>query len=638
MLKKLLFLGSLVLLSKTLFAAAPPNLDSLKQAVIGMPDDSLKYEALIKITELLSSGDEAEIYGRKALHLAKKLNKIQWQGSAYQRLAFCHTYDEMDKKIAYLDSATIIFNRLEDWEGLAWVYNARALMFMDYGSLEECKEAFQKAYNYFLKTGNQNNQAIMLNNLGVILNMANEPQEAIKHLNQALDFRLAEVPERPLQIGRLYFNLGDAAKLSSNLNLAVDYYLKAYQYRKKANHVAGISESLVGLANIIYEAAEQQEDTMVMLHKIQALNMPHSYALLDSALAMPSTSNRIGFKYQILNVRRRRQLLYNNYAQAYQLLWEQKKIDEEQKLSESSLSAFADLKNKYEQERLKTRLLEEEIINRKKQSQVNLLLFFLGIVMSILVTGFISYQNRIKANRLELAMKQQKLVEVKQEQQIIAMRSMLEGQEKERARIARDLHDGLGNLLSTLKVNVGSLHISFNDNLMEKTYVKASEMIDEACTEVRKIAHAMMPQALRRLGLKKALEDLCQKMDNTHSFNVHFDIYGMEQALDDSTNVMLYRIVQESFNNIVKYAEAKEVLLQLTFSENWLNLIVEDDGKGFEMDKIASNEGMGLKSISFRSQYIGGECEIDSRLGEGTLVSINIPLNNEKKKETVISS
>ena len=231
------------------------------------------------------------------------------------------------------------------------------------------------------------------------------------------------------------------------------------------------------------------------------------------------------------------------------------------------------------------------------------------------------YQNRLRANQLLLNA-------AKQEQQIISMRSMLEGQEKERARIARDLHDGLGNLLSTLKANVGSLKINFDSNKTAQIYTKASEMIDEACTEVRKIAHEMMPQALEKLGLKKALADLVLKMDSTHDFEASLQVYGKEQILDDSTNVMLYRIVQELLNNIVKYAEAKEVIVQITYSEDWLNLTVEDDGKGFEPDKIAPNKGMGLKSIAFRTQYIGGEYEIDSRPNMGTLVSINVPLKS----------
>ncbi len=277
------------------------------------------------------------------------------------------------------------------------------------------------------------------------------------------------------------------------------------------------------------------------------------------------------------------------------------------------------MKIQYERERLRNRLLEEEIINSKKERQVNLLVFSIGVLLSALIIGVLFYQNRIKANQLLLT-------EAKQEQQIISMRSMLDGQEKERSRIARDLHDGLGNLLSTLKAKISTLKIDFDNKGTTRIYNTASDMIDEACSEVRKIAHKMMPQALKKLGLRKALEDLITKMDMTHPFDAQFLVYGSDKLLNDNTNVMLFRIVQELLNNIVKYAQADEVLLQLTYSDEWLNLTIEDDGKGFDIEQIDSEKGMGLKSIEFRTGYVGGNYEIDSRPGAGTLVTINVPL------------
>jgi len=218
------------------------------------------------------------------------------------------------------------------------------------------------------------------------------------------------------------------------------------------------------------------------------------------------------------------------------------------------------------------------------------------------------------------------LAEAKQEQQIIAMRSLLEGQEQERSRIARDLHDGLGNLLSSIKANMSSLYIEFDDSGTRRVYDKASDMIDEACTEVRKMAHEMMPQALKKVGLTNALNDLVNRMNFSHPFHTEFNVYGKEQELGDQFNIMIYRIIQECYNNIVKYAQASEVLLQLTFSDEWLNVTIEDNGVGFDPKRIDANKGMGLKSIDFRAHFMGGDYEIDSRPGEGTMVTINVPI------------
>lgn len=173
---------------------------------------------------------------------------------------------------------------------------------------------------------------------------------------------------------------------------------------------------------------------------------------------------------------------------------------------------------------------------------------------------------------------------------------------------------------------MGSLYIEFNDTNTKRIYSKATDMIDEACTEVRKIAHEMMPQALRKLGLINALNDLVSRMNFTHPFDTEFNVYGDEQILEDHFNIMIFRIIQEAFNNIVKYADASEVLLQLTFSDEWLNITIEDNGVGFDLKAIEPDKGMGLKSIDFRTNYMGGNYEVDSRIGEGTMLSINVPL------------
>ncbi len=574
---------------------------------------------------MLYNGPEAVTYSYKALDLAKKLGNQQLLGKTYHRLAWCLHYDEMDKKVAFLDSSALVYGKIGDLDGLGLTYDGKGSILMHYGSLEEANQAYVRAYDYYSQSGNEERKAGILNNWAICMNLMERPEDAIAKYQTALNFRLQEEPENAVDIARIYYGLGQSAELMEDLETATTHYFESYKYRDKVKNIA-VAECLIGIADMAYKAAEKGLDTMGIFRKIQSLGFPNTQALLDSAAVVPGVAERLGFVYFIKDVRRKGELLRGNYQVAYELLQDLKTMDEEAKLSDASLGAFADLKIQYEKEQLKTRLLEEEITNRKKKNQVNLLILSLGILLSTLIIGTLVYQNRLRAKSLLLAT-------AKQEQQIISMRSMLEGQEKERARIARDLHDGLGNLLSTLKASVSNLQISFNNQKTEKIYGKASEMIDEACTEVRKIAHEMMPQALSKLGLRKALGDLIHKMDETHDFEADLQVYGQEAVLADSSNVMLYRIVQELLNNIVKYAEAKEVLVQITYSDEWLNLTVEDDGKGFESDKIPENEGMGLKSIAFRTEYIGGEYEIDSRLGVGTLVSINVPLSKNQEKE-----
>lgn len=594
------------------------ELDSLKAVVETMPEDSLKTETYLKIAYLLYAGEESERYAQKALDLAKILNSKRLIGKSYHRLAWCHGFDEMDKKTAYLDSASATFLSIGDYFGLGNVYDTKGTILMAYGSLYEAMISYQQSYDFFSEIEDEERKAAVLNNWAIAEYSLGKPNEAIVKFKKALEFRFKEIPVSHIDIARLYQGLGECYRMNGDLELATENYLKGYEHRKEAENI-GVVESMLSIASMIYTAAENQLDTLSIVSQVQDYGFRNSDELIKAAENVKGVEDRIGIQESIMDVKRQRYLLEKNYEAAYELLQKQKQIQEEYKLSESSLEAMADLKVKFEKDQLTIKLLEEEVINQKKQDQVTLLIISLAGLFLISMIGFLYYQNRVKSAQIELN-------DAHREQQIVSMRSMLEGQEKERSRIARDLHDGLGNLLSTLKVNIGSLQIKFDDRNSEKIYVSASEMIDEACSEVRKIAHEMMPQALKKLGLRKAIEDLVLKMDATHSFDAEFHVHGTEKIFDDNTNVMLFRIVQEALNNIVKYAKANEVLVQITYSEDWFDLTIEDDGVGFDPSKIDAEKGMGLKSIAFRTEFIGGTYDLTSRPGAGTLVTINLPI------------
>ncbi|MCB0669686.1 MAG: sensor histidine kinase [Saprospiraceae bacterium] len=608
------FISFLTVLSR----ADSGRLDSLKQVVRSSQNDTIRCSALLDISLFLYAGDEAVEYARRALQLARDLKSPHFTGMSYYALAWCHSYDEMELKTGYLDSALQTFGTANDLDGLGLVSNTRAVMFMDYGVYEEAISSFSNAYKYYLDLGDPDRQALILNNWGACLNEMGLPEKALEKYTEALNFEKKQIPIHYLKLGRIYHGIAEANRQMGNLDLAAKFHVLAYQARMETGNIA-VAETLINMVKIISQAVRSKYDTSLIMDEFRTLGFSEPLKILDHAANFPGMEGRIDFRNTILDAKRDWYVVNNDFFHAYHLLDSLKRFDEQQKLNPTSLEALADLKIQYEKERLKLNLLETEVENQKKANQVNILLLFLSLVFGASLTGLLWYQNRIRRSKLLLA-------EARQEQQIISMRSMLEGQEKERSRIARDLHDGLGNLLSSIKANMGSLYIEFNDANTRKIYTKASDMIDEACTEVRKIAHEMMPQALKKLGLINALNDLVNRMNFTHPFTVDFKIYGEERILEDHFNIMIFRIVQEVFNNIIKYAAASEVLLQLTFSDEWLNITVEDNGVGFDLQEIELEKGIGLKSIDFRTNYMGGNYEVDSKVGEGTLISINVPL------------
>ncbi|MBK8704160.1 MAG: sensor histidine kinase [Saprospiraceae bacterium] len=204
---------------------------------------------------------------------------------------------------------------------------------------------------------------------------------------------------------------------------------------------------------------------------------------------------------------------------------------------------------------------------------------------------------------------------------------MMQGQEKERSRLARDLHDGLGGMLSGIKQALFAM--KGNQILPETSAAALSQVVsdlDRSINELRHIARNMMPEALVRFGLKDALEDFCDHLKQSGELKIHFQSFGMEERLPQETEVVLFRIAQELLNNVVRHAKASNSLVQLLRDKDRLSLTVEDDGKGFDAAALNQVQGIGWVNIRSRVNYLGGELDVRSAPGEGCSVHIEMQL------------
>ena len=201
-------------------------------------------------------------------------------------------------------------------------------------------------------------------------------------------------------------------------------------------------------------------------------------------------------------------------------------------------------------------------------------------------------------------------------------------QDQERKRIAQDIHDSLGSVLSAAKLKLSSLQEienTFSPDQYEK-YKASLGLLDEASTELRNISHNIMPATLSKLGLVAALQSLIDKITAHASIQINFTTHGFENRLEENTEISIYRILLELINNIVKHAAAQKVTIQLIQYPHYINLMIEDDGKGFNFNKaLEEKKGIGLGNILSRVEYMNGIVEIDSSAGKGTTVTIEIP-------------
>ena len=204
----------------------------------------------------------------------------------------------------------------------------------------------------------------------------------------------------------------------------------------------------------------------------------------------------------------------------------------------------------------------------------------------------------------------------------------LEGQDTLQKQIGRELHDGLGTLLSTVKLNLAPVD-EVLDKLTDKhrrQYATANRLLDEACVDLRRIAHELGSAVLLKFGLKAQLEALKDVIEGSGKLKVELPFYGLEERLDAKMEVNIYRIVQELVNNVIKHAQASKIIIQVNQFENMINVMVEDDGRGFDVVKARQKPGAGMINLEARVHSIKGKMFIDTRTGRGTTVSIDIPV------------
>lgn len=261
----------------------------------------------------------------------------------------------------------------------------------------------------------------------------------------------------------------------------------------------------------------------------------------------------------------------------------------------------------------------EQELKAEKNKRVLLIGGILALAL-IFIFGFLYHLSR---QRRIIAEKEKQAIE--KQQQVISLQAMINGQETERIRIAKDLHDSMGGTFSTIKMHLSTLEYGSKDRQQAQLLEKCINIIGNAAIEVRRIAHNMMPEVLIKLGLIDSIQELTANINSSKQLKVNFQYFGMEERLTSDFEIMLYRIVQELLNNIIKHSDATEAIIQFVKEGSRLNITVEDNGKGFSSKK--DTKGIGLSTVKERVQYLNGVLSIDSETYVGTTVMMEFLLS-----------
>ena len=277
---------------------------------------------------------------------------------------------------------------------------------------------------------------------------------------------------------------------------------------------------------------------------------------------------------------------------------------------------IVDIEEKYKNQKLRADNLEIE----SKRLQNRNIAYILGITLAL--GGIIFYLFYKNAKRRQ-ELKTQKLTSQLKEEELKSIDAMIEGQEKERLRIANDLHDDLGSLMATIKMHFESLKDKKSDKIFNDTH----ELIEKAYHKIRSIAHVKNSGVMAKDGLFKAVNNLAKSISRSNKVQCHVHKNILKSRLDNSLEIMLFRVVQELVTNVIKHANASVIDIYINQHESHLNIMVEDDGVGFDPDKINKfKSGIGLSSIDTRVNHFGGHMIIESKPNQGTTVIIEIPI------------
>jgi two-component system, NarL family, sensor kinase len=402
--------------------------------------------------------------------------------------------------------------------------------------------------------------------------------------------------------------LGWVNFLQNKFDIASTNFVKALTYLEDGNHNNMQSfvlnhYALNEIARANYDLAKKMLDSAFAKakrdnSKTDIANSYNCYATLYT-----KTGN-----YKLANDCLKQQLILNDSIYA----------DENLKLANSSAALFENEKKESAIHQLEVEKIQDSN-ELKQKSTLNKIL--IGSAAALLFIGFLGYRNFRSRQKLQQA----KITELEKDKQLLAIDAMLQGQEEERSRIAKDLHDGLGGMLSGTKlsfINMKENLVLTPENAMQ--FDKSLSMLDNTIADLRKVAHNLMPEALVKFGLQEAVKDFCNGIQSSTNIKVVYQPLGENKKLPNTAEVFTYRIVQELVNNAVKHANATQIIVQLATNNNKVGITVEDNGKGYDINVLANNKGAGMDNIKYRVQYFNGTIDTVTSAGNGTSVNIEL--------------
>jgi two-component system NarL family sensor kinase len=627
------------------------KVDSLQQKLQNTTDVHSKIDILNEIPPLLwdLSLEEAYNAALKANHLSLKEDYLKGQLDSYTSLAIIA---EMKKEyrisIFYWEQAILFANKIKDLPKLSRLYVSILNSCFYLGDYRKILDTSIKGIPIAQKANDLDAEIHFTNSIGFVFIQQQNYQKALMCYQRSsqLALQLGNVS----LIGKSYCNSGKVYNLLGKQPESIESYEKAINVLYNTDWIGDYGSSLNGIAKA-YLAIGNTERALYYALKcydfVEERGGQNRFDLADYHLTLGEIyfamhtydlANKwifIGLK-EAINIDHK-EFSKRGYKDLSDLFAAQKKYDRafeyqvkyiELKDSLSSIETTKKLvalesqaeidKRDYDIQMLSTEYKLNQIEHRRNNFIAGITI---GLIVLLAIILFLIY------NRYRLQQKNKLLAELGN-QQIKMFNTVVSLQDKERKRIAEDLHDGLGSTLSTIQLNLERLKDKTLDldKSQQEQYNLALSLSNEAVKELRNVAHNLMPSALTKLGLIPALQNHIDQIQKHSGIDVNIENHGLDRRLEPTMEMSIFRIMLEIMNNIVKHSKAKEVVIQFVKFDDRLNITVEDNGIGFDTKTSSSSEGMGIRSIASRIEFMKGSYSIDSEKGFGTTYIIDIPI------------
>jgi two-component system, NarL family, sensor kinase len=567
-----------------------------------------------------------------AINIFKKDKQVSIENIADMHLLLAEAYDEQGKKDSsayyyYLLGEEMDAGSITDPEFAVKVFTKLTIFWvnLDYGSV--ITEDYKKTILRFLAKAKTHSKNIKdsANAASSVYFIEGAYYHGLKNYDSARYFYRIYIKER-----EKLNKLNTPRKISTLFNIA-DTYLQENKPEDALKYINEIKEIGKNPQNTKYLAFYLSFiDLLTAKAKFQQKYFKETINILDKALAdLKLTGTH--FRNEIVES-------YEIYAASYEALGDYKKALVNKniytKLYDSiSKTDKVDIINRLE---IRNRMAEKdkelafqtlalsEAKNKVKDKNI-----WIIAISFLAISGIIIFALWRKRNRGKQILQQERIDNLQQKIKIERLKASITGEERERTRIGRELHDGIGGLLSVARMNF-ELVKKEKGYAVNEDFTDGVKLLEEATVELRKAAYNLMPEVLLTQGLASAVQAFCEKMMSKSKTVIDFQSIGNRTEITNAFDLPIYRIIQELVHNIIKHASAKHALVQLNFEvDGTLNITVEDDGKGLPKDAFEKPLSMGLKNVKERVADLSGKLDIQSSQESGTSIYLEFELFHE---------